>query len=113
MGTSKFVDTVMINEGDEDSKPSILKSGANIIMHGDDWTGEEYMKQLGVTQEWLDEHGIEIIYTPYTKSVSTTKLLDDAKTANIISRIELNAKDKRSDGDQPPRSVPVPSETIR
>lgn len=79
VGTNKFVDTVMINSGGKDSKPAILVSGATHIMHGDDWTGEEYFKQLGVTEEWLKEHNIEVIYTPYTKNVSTTKLLEPLK----------------------------------
>jgi glycerol-3-phosphate cytidylyltransferase-like family protein len=76
VGTNKFVDTVMINTGGKDSKPAILESGATHIMHGDDWTGDSYLKQLGVTAEWLKENNIEIVYTPYTKNVSTTQLLE-------------------------------------
>jgi cytidyltransferase-like protein len=75
VGTNKFVDTVMINSGGADSKPAILASNATHIMHGDDWTGEEYYKQLGITEEWLKENNIEVIYTPYTKNISTSQLL--------------------------------------
>lgn len=72
----EYVDLVIENVGCEDSKPSILDSGATHIVHGDDWTGEGLMKQMGITQEWLDEHGIEMLYMPYTKSISTTEIIN-------------------------------------
>lgn len=72
----KYVDRVMVNTGNEDSRVAILNSGADVILHGDDWTGESLMKQLGVTPEWLEEHGIEMRYIPYTKGISTTEILN-------------------------------------
>lgn len=74
VGTNKFVDEVVINEGGYDSKPAILKSKATHILHGDDWTGAEYLKQLGITEAWLKEHNIEVIYSRYTSGISTSKL---------------------------------------
>jgi len=70
-----YVDEVIINEGGEDSKPAILAAKADAILHGSDWQGEELMKQMGLTQEWLDEHRISMIYTDYTEGISTTELI--------------------------------------
>jgi cytidyltransferase-like protein len=76
MSALRVVKQVIVNTGCEDSKPAILASGAKIIAHGDDWVGEDYMRQLGVTQDWLDDHGIVIRYVPYTQGISTTSLLE-------------------------------------
>ena len=69
------VDEVVTNFGGKDSKPSILFSKATHILHGDDWTGESLMAQMGLTQEWLDEHKIKMLYVPYTKGISTTQII--------------------------------------
>jgi len=74
VGTNKFVDEVIINKGGKDSKPAILQAKATHILHGDDWTGESYLNQLDVTEDWLKENNIQVIYKPYTQGVSTTKL---------------------------------------
>lgn len=71
----KYVDEVVVNTGCEDSKPSILASGATHIVHGDDWTGEALMKQLTVTQEWLDQNKIQMLYLPYTQGISTSDII--------------------------------------
>lgn len=81
------VHNVVVNEDGEDSKPAILLAAPRYIVHGDDWQGESYMEQLGVTPEWLAEHGIEILYLPYTEHVSTTSLL---KRANEIDHAAYN-----------------------
>ena len=75
----KFVKGVVRNAGGKDSKPSILKVKPSVIVHGDDWTGESYAKQLGVTAAFLKKNKVRIQYVPYTKSISTT---------NIIKRIK-------------------------
>lgn len=75
----KYVERVVLNEGDEDSKPSILASRAEYIGHGDDWTGESLMKQMGLSQEWLEEHNIGLIYVPYTRSISSSDIIQRCK----------------------------------
>jgi glycerol-3-phosphate cytidylyltransferase len=52
----------------------ILESGAQFILHGDDWTGDSLLKQLNITQPWLDEHGIQMYYLPYTKGISSSMM---------------------------------------
>jgi glycerol-3-phosphate cytidylyltransferase len=71
----RCVDEVVINEGGEDSKPSILKAKATHIVHGDDWKGDSLLKQMQLTQDWLAEHRIEMFYLPYTQGISTSQIL--------------------------------------
>lgn len=70
----RYVDVVDVNTGGADSKPAILRHRPDFILHGDDWTGDSFLRQLGVTQEFLDDNGIKLVYVPYTKGVSTTDL---------------------------------------
>lgn len=79
------VDRVIVNTGDEDSKPAILNAQPRYIVHGDDWTGDAYLAQLGVTHAWLRGHNIDLLYLPYTKDISTTGLL--AKAQQIEYRL--------------------------
>lgn len=74
------VDVVVCNTGDEDSTVAIAVVQPNVIAIGDDWKDRDYLGQLGVTQAWLDERGIQVIYLERTRGVSTTALLEQAKT---------------------------------
>ena len=47
------------------------KIGASILFVGDDWYGTEKWKQY---DEELGNEGIKIVYFPYTKGVSSTKI---------------------------------------
>jgi glycerol-3-phosphate cytidylyltransferase len=69
------VDEVIVNTGGEDSRPAILECRPRFIVHGDDWPYESYLRQLGVDIGFLDSHGIEVVYFPYTDGVSTTQIL--------------------------------------
>jgi cytidyltransferase-like protein len=81
----RCVDGVMVNEHGEDSKPGVIAAGAvgnpgdwsnpvTHIVHGADWQGESLMKQLQVTPEWLEEHGIEMLYIDLSEGYSTTSI---------------------------------------
>ena len=71
---TKWVTHVIKNEGDEDSKPAILTVKPRFLIHGDDWTGTNYLDQLGVTQDWLNENRIGLVYLPYTKGISSSDI---------------------------------------
>jgi cytidyltransferase-like protein len=71
----RLVDRVVLNVGNEDSKPAILHSGADCVVHGSDWQGDSLMRQMGLTPSWLDAHGIALVILPYTDFVSTTQIL--------------------------------------
>lgn len=70
----RYVDKVDINDGGADSKPAILRNKPDYILHGNDWVGDAYMKQLDVDSGFLKKHKIKLKYVPYTKGISTTEL---------------------------------------
>ncbi len=72
VSSCKWVDKVIINTGGADSKPAILEAQADVIVVGSDWQNKDYYKQMDFTQEWLDEHGIKVMFVPYTEDISTT-----------------------------------------
>lgn len=71
----RYVDCVMENYGGTDSKESILLAQLiDVIAIGSDWARKDYYKQMNFSQDWLDEQGISLIYIPYTKKISSTKI---------------------------------------
>ena len=50
----------------------IINVKPNFIIMGSDWAKKDYYKQMGFTQEWLDEHKIGVMFVPYTEEISTT-----------------------------------------
>jgi glycerol-3-phosphate cytidylyltransferase len=75
----RFVDDVVTNIGNENSAITIdlLLETRSIkyIAHGNDWTGESLMGQLGIDQSWLDFRGIQMLYIPYTSGISTSDII--------------------------------------
>ena len=71
---NRFVAEVIPNTGGADSRPAIEKSGCRIVAIGSDWARKDYYKQMGFTQDWLDEKGIILMYVPYTHGISTTDI---------------------------------------
>ncbi len=67
----RYVDKVEINDGCEDSTIAILRVAPTHIIHGDDWKGESLKRQMGLTDAFLVDNGIELVYFPYTKRTST------------------------------------------
>jgi cytidyltransferase-like protein len=72
VASCRWVDKVIINTGGSDSKPAILEAKPDLIVVGSDWENKNYHKQMGFTQEWLDEHNIKVVFVPYTEEISTT-----------------------------------------
>jgi glycerol-3-phosphate cytidylyltransferase len=70
----RYVDEVVPNIGDADSKVAITKVKPDFIVIGDDWAKKDYYAQMQFTQDWLDQREIGLIYVPYTAGVSTTDL---------------------------------------
>ena len=62
-----------------DNKEAIVKNNINIIVHGSDWAGEGYMKQISVDQAFLDNHGVSMVFLPYTQGISTSQILESIK----------------------------------
>lgn len=70
----RYVDSVIPNYGGPDSKPSIVKAKAELIVIGSDWARKDYYKQMQFSQDWLDEQGIGLAYIPYTEGISSTQI---------------------------------------
>jgi glycerol-3-phosphate cytidylyltransferase len=68
----KYVDKVVQNIGGSDSKPAILNENPDIIAVGTDWVGKNYYKQMGFTEDWLEQNGIVLLYIPYTEHISSS-----------------------------------------
>lgn len=59
-----------------DNRLALLEHEVDIVVHGDDWDAESYMEQIRVTPRFLDRHGIELRFVPYTEGISTSQLLE-------------------------------------
>ena len=44
------------------------------IVHGDDWTGDSLLAQLGIDPAFLEEMGITMRYVPYTTGISSSTI---------------------------------------
>ena len=76
----KYVDSVIKNVSDEDSRACILTVKPSIIAIGDDWAHKDYYKQMCFDQAWLDDNQITLVYIPYTKGISTTEIKQRIKS---------------------------------
>jgi glycerol-3-phosphate cytidylyltransferase len=85
----RYVDSVVTNVGNEDSKPAIENVIPDFVVIGDDWARRDYYKQMQFTQAWLDEQQIQLCYVPYTLGISSTDL-----KARIVNGVKLVSKDK-------------------
>ncbi len=70
----KYVDEAFILNG-YDNKEYIEKYQIDIIVHGNDWEIESYMKQLRVTKEYLQDRNVDVVLVPYTQGISTSGLI--------------------------------------
>ena len=52
----------------------IYKLNPDVICIGSDWARKDYLKQIDMTQDELDEMNIHLVYIPYTKIISTTEI---------------------------------------
>ena len=66
----KYVDAA-VPQYDMDKLSACKKLGATYLFVGDDWYGTEKWNKY---EEEFAEEGIKIIYFPYTKSISSTRI---------------------------------------
>ena len=66
----KYVDAA-IPQYDMDKLAACKKIGASMLFVGDDWYGTE---KWHTYEEELGEENIKVIYFPYTKGISSTKI---------------------------------------
>jgi len=46
----------------------------DFLVIGSDWLRKDYLAQIDVTPDFLDDHGISLVYTPYFKGISTSDI---------------------------------------
>lgn len=78
----KYVDAA-VPQYDMDKLTACKKLGASYLFVGDDWYESEKWKELEI--EFAKE-GIKIIYFPYTKGISSTKI---SKALNAVRKHDL------------------------
>ncbi len=71
---SGYVADVVPNVGGEDSRPTIEEVTPDVVIIGSDWARRDYYKQMGFTQDWLDERNIALMYIPYYKHISSSMI---------------------------------------
>ena len=64
----KYVDLVIPEETWEQKVSDIQKYNIDVFVIGDDWKGKF---------DYLEDFGIEVVYLPRTKEISTTKIKKD------------------------------------
>lgn len=75
-----YVDEIIENKYDSDSKRLIEEINPNIIAVGTDWAGKDYYSQMGFSQDWLEEMDIVLCYLPYGNTgISTSEIKNRIK----------------------------------
>lgn len=52
----------------------IERTRPDYLAVGSDWARKDYYSQIGVTQDWLDDRGVILVFIPYTPQVSSTDI---------------------------------------
>lgn len=80
---SKLGYTVMKN--DSAGRELINQVQPDIIVIGSDWATRDYLAQIDVNQDYLDENNISLLYVPYTQGISSTDIKRRASESNSHS----------------------------
>lgn len=67
----RYVDEVVPQNDYSDKKSAAIKYGIDVMFVGDDWKGTEKWNRI---EKELAEVGVDVVYLPYTKSISSTIL---------------------------------------
>jgi glycerol-3-phosphate cytidylyltransferase len=67
------------DQKDGNIKKVLLEHKIDLIVVGSDWAVKDYVGQIGVDWNWLEEHNIGICYYPRTLDMSTTKIKERIK----------------------------------
>ena len=77
----RYVDKVVPQTDYADKVGAAKKYGIDVLFVGDDWKGTEKWNRI---EEQLKEIGVDLIYLPYTHSVSSTMLREKIKKEDAI-----------------------------
>jgi len=79
VNSCKYVDYAFIMDAYENQPFFIEENNPDYIVMGTDWQSRDYFSQLCISQDFLDRIGAEMLFVPYTHSISTTKIIDRIK----------------------------------
>ena len=82
LAACRYVDEVVDNIGDEDSRIVLEQVAPDFVVIGSDWAKRDYYAQMGFTQQWLDERDITLVYVPYTEGISSTDVRNRIRAAS-------------------------------
>lgn len=68
------VDHVVLNRGGDWQPELIAAANPDVLLVGHDWASKDYLAQIRVTERWLDERGIQLVYVPRTGDISSTEI---------------------------------------
>lgn len=68
------VDIALVSNS-ADARPVIELHAIDVIVHGDDWDHQSYLKQICVDEEYLRRHAVEMKYVPYYPGISTSAII--------------------------------------
>ena len=88
----KYVDEVVPQET-MDKYAAWEKIHFNVLFHGDDWKGSSMYTEI---EEKLRKHGVEFVYFPYTKNISSTVLREKLTDGNTPVEDAMEATDGKS-----------------
>lgn len=77
----RWVDEVILNIGDEDSRKGILYTRATHVVNGSDWSRERLLQQMGLTESFLSENGLTVVLCPMVRLFSSTELKERIRTS--------------------------------
>lgn len=71
--------------GEFDLKPMIETFRPSIMVHGDDWPRDSYLRQIRVTEEDLVRYGVDLVFVPYWRGTSTTSIVERLKSPAVAA----------------------------
>lgn len=74
VASCRYVDEVVENVGDEDSRPAIVQCSPTHVVNGSDWSRERLMVQMGLTEDFLRVKNLSIALCPQERILSSTEL---------------------------------------
>jgi len=75
----RFVDDAFIIR-QFDNRCYIEKYQIDAIVHGSDWERQSYLDQIRVTEDYLREHNVDLVFVPYTSGISSSGIIKRIKS---------------------------------
>jgi len=76
----RYVDEAFVAR-EFDNRQFVLKYRVNKIVHGNDWSHTSYIQQIRLSEEFIAEHNVEMVYLPYWSGISTSQLVRIIQTS--------------------------------